>query len=537
VIGCNEEIVFTDPEVTDNCDQAPAVSIVSTATEPGPGLCEETHTRCWIAEDACGNVSDPCYQSIVRRFDVEPPVLVPAPDEEVACNQPIVFTDPEVTDGCDPGPGVSVVSTVVEPGPGPCEETHTRCWVAEDACGNECDPVCQTIVTMVDTIPPVLTCAPDRTIPYGEAPVFDEPVMADNCSATGQVQEVSTEFSEGPGVDQESYTRCWIAYDECGNESNECCQTITVDAPPDPYCTFSCQDWIAGCPSGSSQDRATVAGCILEDHFDELYPDGVRIGVEGPGTHTATWTSPEAIQAFGCGFGYSRVLDRDYVNPTRYDILGYLAGDILTLRLNRDFSCAGHFMGLGYPALEGCLGNFVIPAGDAKFGGLSVDEFLAVADEAIGGNTAVLSEYGASLNDLSNTTSYLNSEFSGCNAPDPVITNLISGYEEEGALSDNDALVAGSIPGELGIVVRPNPLTGDAILRLALPAEGEVSVELYDIRGRRVMVMLRRRMGAGYHDFAWNSAGPNGMPVASGVYFCRVEVGGQESLMIKLVKL
>jgi hypothetical protein len=70
-VECDQPVIFTPPTVTDNCDPAPVVSVVSTDTIPGPALGEFTHTRTWIAVDGCGNQSFTCDQSII---------VLPCPD-------------------------------------------------------------------------------------------------------------------------------------------------------------------------------------------------------------------------------------------------------------------------------------------------------------------------------------------------------------------------------------------------------------------------------------------------------------------------
>jgi hypothetical protein len=536
-LGCNEPVVFTEPMVSDNCDPEPTLEVVSTAVEPGPGACEETHTRCWIAYDVSGNVSEPCCQSIVRMVDEEPPELVAAPDDSVPCNQPVVFTEPEVSDNCDGEPALEVVSTTITPGPGLCQEIHTRCWRATDACGNQSEPVCQSILTMVDTEPPVLTCAPDKTIPYGAPVIFDEPEYSDNCEAETRLDTLSSLVNLAPDIGQEIYTRCWIASDLCGNLSNECCQTITMEAKPEPYCTFRCWDWVADCLEGDNRDISTVPACIRDDHFDDLFPEGVRVGVIGPNTHTVLWTSAQAIEDFGCGYGIPKVLTRDYVDPKRYELLGVLVGEVLALRLNREYSCAGYLEDLGYPALEGCYGNFVVPDSVPRFAGLTIDEFLAVADQAVGGNTAALQPYGANIDHLWAATAYLNWLYSGCAGQRSQPPVLISGHDEGDSSDDTSQPVLVPLPQELEVSLQPNPVHGSTTIRLALPAQGQVSIEIYDVLGRRVVTLLHGQKEAGYHDLTWQGTDSHGVPVGSGVYFCKVKVDGHGALMEKLIKL
>jgi hypothetical protein len=75
-VECEDPVIFTDPEASDNCVLNPTIYVVSVDTVPGPGIGEFTHTKSWYAEDTCDNVSDTCSQSIVV----------------LACPEPCTFT-------------------------------------------------------------------------------------------------------------------------------------------------------------------------------------------------------------------------------------------------------------------------------------------------------------------------------------------------------------------------------------------------------------------------------------------------------------
>ncbi|MCA9753991.1 MAG: hypothetical protein KC591_17465, partial [Gemmatimonadetes bacterium] len=55
-------------------------------------------------------------------------------------------------------------------------------------------------------------------------------------------------------------------------------------------------------------------------------------------------------------------------------------------------------------------------------------------------------------------------------------------------------------------------------LELALPADRNSSVDVYDIRGRRVAILP---IAAGERSVGWDGADDDGRPVASGVYLAR----------------
>src|SRR5438067_3403017 len=57
----------------------------------------------------------------------------------------------------------------------------TRSWRATDACGNHAD--CSQTVTAVDTTPPTITCAGNKTAECTTAWSFDAPTANDTCGS------------------------------------------------------------------------------------------------------------------------------------------------------------------------------------------------------------------------------------------------------------------------------------------------------------------------------------------------------------------
>jgi glycosidase len=68
--------------------------------------------------------------------------------------------------------------------------------------------------------------------------------------------------------------------------------------------------------------------------------------------------------------------------------------------------------------------------------------------------------------------------------------------------------------------VYPNPFSGMATLRFALPAPGNVKIEVFDILGRRVAVPVAGRLPAGNHELLWDATNE-----PSGAYLVRLESG------------
>jgi len=67
-----------------------------------------------------------------------------------------------------------------------------------------------------------------------------------------------------------------------------------------------------------------------------------------------------------------------------------------------------------------------------------------------------------------------------------------------------------------------NPASHSSVLRFSLPADGDVSLKIFDVAGRQVADLGTGFMSAGSHTVEWSVRG-----VARGLYFARIAVNGQ----------
>ena len=72
----------------------------------------------------------------------------------------------------------------------------------------------------------------------------------------------------------------------------------------------------------------------------------------------------------------------------------------------------------------------------------------------------------------------------------------------------------------------PNPSGPFTTIRYSLAEEGAVEVSVFDVEGRKVRTLVREQVPAGIHSVIWDGRDDSGREVASGAYFCRLEVGG-----------
>jgi hypothetical protein len=80
-----------------------------------------------------------------------------------------------------------------------------------------------------------------------------------------------------------------------------------------------------------------------------------------------------------------------------------------------------------------------------------------------------------------------------------------------------------SIFAQSDLKITPNPSGGPITIKFAMPIPGKVTVDLFDISGRRVKRIIDERRAPGPSSTSWDGRDDSGKPVASGVYFVRIK--------------
>jgi hypothetical protein len=271
---------------SDNCDATLSVTYadVTMASETCPQ--EYTITRTWSVVDDCGNTSS-CVQTIVVDDSTQPVITCPAnvTIECTAVTLPSSTGNATASDNCDVAPAVTYSDATAS---GACanEYTITRTWVAEDDCGNS--KTCVQVITVDDSVSPVITCPADVTIQCDENTLPAQNGMAtasDNCDASPDI-DFTDATMEDPNSNGYFITRTWTATDACGNSST-CQQSLTVTNPLDPILLGLPFDTI--CSEESLIFEADVPP-ISPVTFDWSFGSGSNPGTEtGIGPHSVEY--------------------------------------------------------------------------------------------------------------------------------------------------------------------------------------------------------------------------------------------------------
>lgn len=79
----------------------------------------------------------------------------------------------------------------------------------------------------------------------------------------------------------------------------------------------------------------------------------------------------------------------------------------------------------------------------------------------------------------------------------------------------------------------PNPFNPSTTIEYELPQPNFVRLVIYDLQGRQVKTLVNTQQQAGCFQTVWEGTNDHNLPVAAGMYFCRMEAGE----FMKVIKL
>lgn len=71
----------------------------------------------------------------------------------------------------------------------------------------------------------------------------------------------------------------------------------------------------------------------------------------------------------------------------------------------------------------------------------------------------------------------------------------------------------------------PNPFNPSTTIRYGLPQASQVQLNVYDLRGQKIVTLIAGQQSAGWHTVQWNGLNDSGQQVSTGVYFYRLVAG------------
>ena len=71
----------------------------------------------------------------------------------------------------------------------------------------------------------------------------------------------------------------------------------------------------------------------------------------------------------------------------------------------------------------------------------------------------------------------------------------------------------------------PNPFNPETSINFIVPKMSRVMLAIYDILGRKIRTLLSETKAAGSYNVTWNGKNNQGQPLASGLYFYKLQAG------------
>lgn len=81
----------------------------------------------------------------------------------------------------------------------------------------------------------------------------------------------------------------------------------------------------------------------------------------------------------------------------------------------------------------------------------------------------------------------------------------------------------------------PNPMRHRAAISYYLTIQDYIELSIFDVQGRYVRTLVSEMQSAGTHTGYWDGADRSGVPVAAGVYFCRLTTGTMAHMLKVIV--
>jgi flagellar hook assembly protein FlgD len=68
----------------------------------------------------------------------------------------------------------------------------------------------------------------------------------------------------------------------------------------------------------------------------------------------------------------------------------------------------------------------------------------------------------------------------------------------------------------------PNPFNPSTTIELSVPEQSHLAMKIFDVLGREVVALLDGERAPGIYRISWDGKNGGGVPVQSGVYYCRL---------------
>jgi hypothetical protein len=90
---------------------------------------------------------------------------------------------------------------------------------------------------------------------------------------------------------------------------------------------------------------------------------------------------------------------------------------------------------------------------------------------------------------------------------------------------------------DISLLNYPNPFNPETTISYQLPADNNVSLSIYNIKGQKVKTLVNALLPAGEHSAIWDGRDSNDNRVSSGIYFYQLNINGKTKALRKMLLL
>jgi hypothetical protein len=108
--------------------------------------------------------------------------------------------------------------------------------------------------------------------------------------------------------------------------------------------------------------------------------------------------------------------------------------------------------------------------------------------------------------------------------PDGTVSDIGAFYYPLPVGADDDA--SGNLPSHYSLIQNyPNPFNPVTIIQYSLPKRSHVTIEVYNLLGQKVRILIDGEESAGTYTVTWDGTSLSGESVSTGIYFYRFQAG------------
>ncbi|MCP4581435.1 MAG: T9SS type A sorting domain-containing protein [candidate division Zixibacteria bacterium] len=99
--------------------------------------------------------------------------------------------------------------------------------------------------------------------------------------------------------------------------------------------------------------------------------------------------------------------------------------------------------------------------------------------------------------------------------------DILYAFDPEAPQTDIDDNTVSPLPQSFSLAQNyPNPFNARTIINYNLPTSSDVTIDIYDLLGRKITTLVDKKQQAGSHQAVWNGEG-----ISSGIYFYKIQAG------------